>query len=57
MRKPDLRLIREPRLRDMLDDPVVQAVMARDKVGRSEIIDLVRNVQARLGARPPHLAA
>jgi len=57
MRKPDLRFIREPRLRDMLDDPVVQAVMARDKVGRSEIIDLVRTVQARLDARPPHLAA
>lgn len=57
MRKPTLRLIREPRLRDMLDDPVIQAVMARDNVRRTEIIDLVRNVRARLDARPPHLAA
>ena len=57
MRKPTLRFIREPRLRDMLDDPVVQAVMARDKVRRSEIIDLVRSVRARIEAGPPDLAA
>lgn len=52
MRKPTLRFIREPRLHDMLDDPVVQAVMARDKVRRSEIIDLVRSVRARIEAGP-----
>jgi hypothetical protein len=57
MRKPALRFIREPRLHDMLEDPIVRAVMARDKVRKSEIIDLVRTVQARLEARPPHLAA
>jgi hypothetical protein len=56
MRRPDLNY-REPRLREMLDDPLVQALMARDKVHRSEIVDLVRSVQARLDARPAHLAA
>ena len=55
MRKPSLRFVREPRLLDMLDDPVVQAVMNRDKVERAEIVELVRDVQARLEAR--HLAA
>lgn len=57
MRKPSLRFVREPRLLDMLDDPVVQAVMNRDKVERSEIVDLVRSVRARLEARASHLAA
>jgi len=57
MRKPSLRFVHEPRLLDMLDDPVVQAVMNRDKVERSEIVDLVRSVRARLEARSPHLAA
>jgi hypothetical protein len=56
MRRPVLNC-REPRLLEMLDDPLVQAVMARDKVRRSEIVDLMRSVQARLDARPPHLAA
>lgn len=57
MRKPSLRFIREPRLLDMLDDPVVQAVMNRDKVERSEIVELVRDVQARLEARSAQIAA
>lgn len=57
MRKPSLRFVREPRLLDMLDDPVVQAVMTRDKVERAEIVDLVRSVQARLEARSSELAA
>lgn len=57
MRKTSLRFVREPRLLDMLDDPVVQAVMNRDKVERAEIVELVRDVQARLEARSQHLAA
>lgn len=39
----------EPRLDDMLDDPVVQAMMARDGVERDEILDLAASVQERLG--------
>jgi hypothetical protein len=56
MLRPDLNC-REPRLREMLDDPLVQVLMARDKVRRSEIVELVRDVQARLDARPSHLGA
>lgn len=37
----------EPRLQDVLDDPVVQAMMARDGVGRDEIVDLALAVQAK----------
>jgi hypothetical protein len=38
----------EPQLDEMLDDPVVQAVMARDGVERDELLDLVSAVQERL---------
>jgi hypothetical protein len=37
----------EPELDEVLDDPVVQAVMARDGVARGEILDLVSAVQER----------
>ena len=40
----------EPRLAEMLDDPVIQAVMARDGVARCEIEALVASVQARFAA-------
>lgn len=39
----------EPRLADVLEDPVILAVMARDGVRRAEMDDLVRSVQQRLG--------
>jgi hypothetical protein len=37
----------EPTLDEMLDDPVIQAVMARDGVARDEIEDLVALINAR----------
>ena len=39
----------EPRLADVLEDPVILAIMARDGVRRAEMDDLVRAVQQRLG--------
>ncbi len=36
----------EPSLEDMLDDPVIQAVMAQDGVDRQEIVDLVASIQS-----------
>ncbi len=38
----------EPRLAEVLDDPVIQAVMARDGVDRHAIVDLALAVRARL---------
>ncbi len=35
----------EPRISDMLDDPVVQALMAVDGVARSEIESLIRRLR------------
>lgn len=50
---PDRSMIRrvlefdgEPSLDEMLDDPVVQAVMAQDGVQRQEIVDLVASIQS-----------
>jgi hypothetical protein len=37
----------EPDLGDMLDDPVVQAMMERDGVERGHILDLAASVQER----------
>lgn len=48
-RAPDFDF--EPRLDEMLSDPVVQAIMARDGVERDEIVDLVASVQERRDAR------
>lgn len=36
----------EPSLEEMLDDPVVQAVMVQDGVERQEIVDLVASLQS-----------
>ncbi len=36
----------EPSLEEMLDDPVIQAVMAQDGVGRQELVDLVASIQS-----------
>lgn len=38
----------EPRLADVLEDPVILAVMARDGIRRAEIDALVRAVRQRL---------
>jgi hypothetical protein len=53
MHKQDLH--REPRLGEMLDDPVIQAVMARDNVERMTIIELFRTMRDR--CETPPLAA
>jgi len=50
MRKPDLH--REPCLGEMLDDPVIQAVMARDKVERMAIVELIRSMHDRCEVSP-----
>lgn len=36
----------EPSLEEMLDDPVIQAVMAQDGIERQEIVDLVASIQS-----------
>jgi hypothetical protein len=36
----------EPTLDEMLDHPVIQAVMAQDGVAREEIVDLVASIQS-----------
>ena len=36
----------EPSLDELLDDPVIQAVMAQDGVERQEIVDLVASLQS-----------
>ncbi len=38
----------EPRLAEVLDDPVILAVMARDGIGRAEMMELVRAAQQKL---------
>jgi len=40
----------EPELDDVLDDPVVRAVMDRDGVGRDDILDLAASARERWGS-------
>lgn len=42
----------EPSLNEMLDDPVVQVVMARDGVKRREIVALMGRMQTQRGDSP-----
>jgi len=53
MRKHDLH--REPHLSEMLQDPVIQAVMARDNVEATTIVELFRALRDRF--ETPALAA
>jgi len=39
----------EPRLTEVLDDPMILAVMARDGIGRAEMVELVHAAQQKLG--------
>ena len=48
-RRPALDFDGEPNLEEMLDDPVIQAVMAQDGVERQEIVDLVASIQSAFG--------
>ncbi|HEX6978621.1 MAG TPA: hypothetical protein VF342_04930 [Alphaproteobacteria bacterium] len=45
------RLDGEPRLDELLDDPVMKALMARDGVDRVALIALISDVQRRLAGR------
>ena len=36
----------EPSLDELLDDPVIQAVMAQDRVERQDIVDIVASLQS-----------
>jgi len=42
-----LRPGREASLREMLDDPIMHLVMARDGVSRQEVEDLIRSLRER----------
>lgn len=44
----------EPKLADMLADPVIQAVMAVDGVSRTDIVTLMSEAQERVAARFYH---
>jgi len=41
----------EPRLSEVLNDPVVHAVMARDGVTREDLCSIIRNARQSLRAR------
>jgi hypothetical protein len=41
-------------VRDALADPIVQALLAADRVDPQEVADLARRVAARLAPREPH---
>jgi hypothetical protein len=45
------RLDGEPSIQELLDDPVIEAVMARDGVARVELEHLIDDVRDRLVAR------
>jgi hypothetical protein len=47
----------EPTIRDLLADPVLQALMARDRVGRAELLDIVDVARMRLGIAEPRTGA
>lgn len=42
------RLDGEPTIRELLDDPVIEAVMARDGVARADLVLLIDEVRGRL---------
>ena len=45
------RLDGEPTLQELLDDPVIEAIMARDGVRRDELVSLISEVRSRLLGR------
>lgn len=44
---------REPTLEDVLSDPVVRALMARDQVDADEVRALLERLRSAQGRRPP----
>ncbi|MBI3504871.1 MAG: hypothetical protein HY059_08510 [Proteobacteria bacterium] len=47
-RSPKLRFDEEPRLSELIDDPVTKAVMARDRITREDLLACILAAQARL---------
>jgi hypothetical protein len=45
------RLDQEPTIRELLDDPVIEAIMARDGVARADLVHLIDEVRGRLTRR------
>jgi hypothetical protein len=45
------RLDGEPTIRELLDDPVIEAMMARDGVARADLVHLIDEVRGRLVQR------
>jgi len=45
------RLDGEPSIKELLDDPVIEAVMARDGVRRNELEHLICEMRQRLATR------
>lgn len=43
----------EPALKDLLDDPVLQAMLNRDRVSREDLLAIISGARARLGI-PDH---
>lgn len=46
---------REPRIADMLADPLVRVMMARDGVSREEVLRVMREVNDARGSDPREL--
>jgi hypothetical protein len=46
----------EPSLAELLDDPVLQLLMARDGINRADLLDVIDTARARLGVthETPH---
>lgn len=53
MREPDYEPECEPTLDDVLSDPVVRALMARDRVDAEDLRGLLQRLRDRHARRPP----
>lgn len=51
MTKTKKRATREPSLAELLDDPVAEAVMRRDRVAADDVVALFDDLRRRLAAR------
>ena len=41
----------EPRLRELLDDPILETLLRHDRLSRGELMDTIAAARARLGNR------
>lgn len=51
LRQTRYRFDEEPSLQELIDDPVMQAIMARDGVERATLVNLVIEMRIRLNGR------